>query len=242
MNRLGQNMTTQVIRKEGNTHVVNLSRVGIPLEEAKVASEWIAKAFAQAPAEPALAIFFGPASYEENREMHEAFWASHLGRVAKSGVLLGALNSEGWQGFRCLFPPGQGWQPYSVEYDTGIDNTWERFLELTGKEAYMNRVQEWGRLTGKTHKELDLTVDQFFTTSMIVVNPSNQRQGIGRLLDEAAREIVHSHGTKLFVRIHEHILSFYLKQGYRVLASETFTLGEVKPFLVHFLIHDCLTS
>jgi hypothetical protein len=48
MDRFGQNITTQVIRKEGNTHVVNLSRVGIPLEEAKVASEWIAKAFAQA--------------------------------------------------------------------------------------------------------------------------------------------------------------------------------------------------
>ncbi|SPJ75656.1 uncharacterized protein FTOL_05387 [Fusarium torulosum] len=240
MDSFDDHATPQVIRSEGYIHVLNLSKVGIPLEEAQSASQWIAKAFAQAPAEPALAIFFGTASYEENKEMHEAFWESHLGRVAKSGVLLGALNSEGWQGFRCLFPPGQGWQPYSVEYDTGVDNNWERFLELTGKEAYMNRVQEWSRLTGKTHGELDLTVDQFFTTSMIVVN--NQHQGIGRLLDEAGREIVHSHDAKLFVRIHEHVLSFYLKQGYRVLASETFTLGEVKPFLVHFLIHDCLTT
>lgn len=48
MDRFGQNMTAQVIRDEGNIHVVNLSRLGIPLDEAKVASEWIAKAFAQA--------------------------------------------------------------------------------------------------------------------------------------------------------------------------------------------------
>lgn len=48
MDRLGQNMITKVIRHEGNIHVVDLSSVGIPLEEARIASEWIAKAFAQA--------------------------------------------------------------------------------------------------------------------------------------------------------------------------------------------------
>ncbi|RGP63735.1 hypothetical protein FSPOR_8341 [Fusarium sporotrichioides] len=162
-------VVSQSMHQEGNIDVVNLSGVGIPLEEAQTASKWIARSFAQAPAEPALAIFFGAASYEENRQMHEFFWASHLGRVAKSGILFGARSPEGWHGFRCLFPPGQGWQPYSVDFDNGGDEKWRRFLELTGKEAYMGRVQEWSRLTGKTHRELDLTVERFFTTSMIVV-------------------------------------------------------------------------
>lgn len=85
-----------------------------------------------------MAIFFGTASYEDNVEMHEAFWASHINRAARSGILLGAREQQQgeeeedararddehdidgdaccWRGFRCLFPPGKGWEPYSVNY------------------------------------------------------------------------------------------------------------------------------
>lgn len=59
---------------------------------------------------------FGPASYAENIELHEAFWAAHINRVAKSGILLGARDSSGWRGFRCLFPPGQGSQPFLPDF------------------------------------------------------------------------------------------------------------------------------
>ena len=70
--------------------------------------------------------------------MHEAFWASHINRAARSGILLGAREQQQgeeeedararddehdidgdaccWRGFRCLFPPGKGWEPYSVNY------------------------------------------------------------------------------------------------------------------------------
>lgn len=67
-------------------------------------------------AKPALAIFFGLSSYEDNIEMHEVFWASHLNRVAMSGILLGARENDDWVGFRCFFEPGKGWRPYSTEF------------------------------------------------------------------------------------------------------------------------------
>jgi hypothetical protein len=48
MDSIDEHVTPQFIHNEGDIHVVNLSKVGIPLKEAQIASEWIAKAFAQA--------------------------------------------------------------------------------------------------------------------------------------------------------------------------------------------------
>ncbi|KAF4962848.1 hypothetical protein FSARC_9091 [Fusarium sarcochroum] len=156
-------MIPHSISDEGNIQVVNLSSHGIPLEEARIASKWIAKAFAEAR-KYKLIFISRTKTYSKVLSC-----GTSISDILRSGILLGARSSGAWQGFRCLFPPGQGWQPYSVDYDTGADHDWDRFLELTGKEAYMSRVQEWGRLTGNTHKELGLVVDPFFTTSMIVV-------------------------------------------------------------------------
>jgi hypothetical protein len=48
--------------------------------------------------------------------MHEAFWASHLNRVAQSGILLGAKEGDEWRGFRCFFEPGKGRAPYMTDF------------------------------------------------------------------------------------------------------------------------------
>lgn len=49
------------------------------------------------------------------------------------------------------------------------DEDWTRFLELTGKEQYMARIQEWSKLTSETQNELGLDTSGFFTSSIIVV-------------------------------------------------------------------------
>jgi hypothetical protein len=60
---------------------------------------------------------FGFAPYEENREMHEAFWSAHLNRVALCGHLFGARVDNEWRGFRCLFAPGgKGAQVFDPEF------------------------------------------------------------------------------------------------------------------------------
>lgn len=114
--------------------VVDLSGKGISKDETRKAAKWMAKAFANArmlssifvfeniadricaAATPALTIFFGPDQYEQNVEMHEAFWASHINRVAHSGILLGAKEGDEWRGFRCFFEPGKGRQPYVTDF------------------------------------------------------------------------------------------------------------------------------
>jgi hypothetical protein len=48
MDSFDDHVTPQLIHNEGDIHVANLSKVGIPFKEAQIASEWIAKAFAQA--------------------------------------------------------------------------------------------------------------------------------------------------------------------------------------------------
>jgi hypothetical protein len=74
--------------------IVNLTGKGISKPESRQAAKWIAKAFEYAPAPPALTIFFGAVPYENNVELHETFWASHINRCAHHGILLGAERSE----------------------------------------------------------------------------------------------------------------------------------------------------
>ena len=67
-------------------------------------------------ATPALTVFFGAVPYENNVELHETFWASHLNRVAMSGILLGAREGRKWRGFRAFFEPGKARQPYTSDF------------------------------------------------------------------------------------------------------------------------------
>lgn len=48
--------------------------------------------------------------------MHEKFWASHLNRVALSGILIGARENGQWRGFRAFFPPGTSRLPYLPDF------------------------------------------------------------------------------------------------------------------------------
>ncbi|KAI1847585.1 hypothetical protein JX266_006437 [Neoarthrinium moseri] len=221
--------------------VVDLTGVGLPQEDCRKAAVWMAQAFAQAPATPALTIFFGAAPYEANVEMHERFWASHLNRVAMSGRLIGARARGGgaWRGFRAFFEPGRSRLPYVSDFRLENNDDWDRFLELAGEEQYMSRVREWGKKTGRTNEEIGITPGECYTTSIIVVDPAHQRQGIGHALDEYTQDIVREAHRPLHVRIHEYILPFYIAQGYRVVASPTYSLVGSAPFKVHFLMHDC---
>ena len=65
---------------------------------------------------PALTIFFNRVPYDDDPELHETFWSSHLNRVASAGILLGAKAEGEWTGFRCFFKPGQGRYAYSPDY------------------------------------------------------------------------------------------------------------------------------
>lgn len=136
-------------------------------------------------ATPALTIFFGAAPYEENGEMHERFWASHLNRVAMTGILVGAREQGEWIGFRAFFEPGKSRQPYTSDFVSVSsffeylhlllkqrlqDNEgWDRFLELTNEASYMARIKEWGEKTGQTNVENGLTPAEYYTTSILVV-------------------------------------------------------------------------
>ncbi|KAI1336918.1 hypothetical protein F5Y15DRAFT_190975 [Xylariaceae sp. FL0016] len=225
--------------------IVNLSGTGLPRQEARKAAVWMAKAFARAPATPALTMFFGAAPYEDNVEMHERFWAAHLNRVAMSGILLAARDIGGgvdwgtYHGFRAFFEPGKARSPYSADFRLDDNEDWDRYLELAGQKKYEERLVEWGEKTAKTNEGLDdLNIPGCYTTSIIVVDPEYQRRGIGRALDEHTRKTVRDAGRQLHVRIHEYILPFYLAQGYRVMTSATYTLQGSKPFVVHFLLHE----
>lgn len=70
---------------------------------------------------------------------------------------------------------------------------------------------------------------------MLIDSRDYQRQGIGHALDLETRKAADG---RLFVRIHEYILDFYIAQGYRVIASPTYTLLGSQPFKVHFLLFD----
>ncbi|CAD6584852.1 MAG: hypothetical protein TREMPRED_003983 [Tremellales sp. Tagirdzhanova-0007] len=222
------------------TEVVNLTGIGLDRETTRSVAAWMAKAFEDAPATPALTIFFGAAPYHGNEEMHESFWSSHLNRVAFSGILLGAKSDGQWRGFRCFFEPGQGRSPYSPAFRLNDEQhgneDWDRFLALAGEDAYATRVKQWAEVTSATNEELALHVGECFTTSIIVTDPAFQRRGIGHALDRATQEVAKEAGRPLHVRIHEHVLPFYLAQEYHVLASPTYILGRSDPFKVHFLM------
>ncbi|KAI0138248.1 hypothetical protein BJ166DRAFT_544594 [Pestalotiopsis sp. NC0098] len=218
--------------------IVNLSETGLPREECQKAATWMAQAFAGAPATPALTIFFGAAPYESNAEMHESFWSSHLNRVAKSGLLIGARENGEWLGFRAFFEPGKSRLPYVTDFRLDDNEDWDRFLELAGETKYTDRVRQWGEVTSHTTKEVGLIPGDYYTTSIIVVNPAHQRKGIGRALDNYTQKIAREAKKPLHVRIHEYILPFYLAQGYAVVATPTYSLAGSESFKVHFLMHD----
>ncbi|CAI6333322.1 unnamed protein product [Periconia digitata] len=223
-----------------NYEIVNLTGTGLSTEECRNAATWMAKAFAMAPATPALTIFFGAAPYEDNVKMHEKFWSSHLNRVAMSGILIGAKEDGIWRGFRAFFEPGKSRMPYITDFRVDDNEDWDMFLELAGEEQYMNRIRRWGEVTSETNAEISVTPSECYTTSIIVVDPEHQRKGLGHALDEHTRKISREAGRSLFVRIHEYILPFYVAQGYQLLATETYSLLGSAPFKVHFLIYGGL--
>ncbi|KAH6647110.1 hypothetical protein BKA67DRAFT_426490 [Truncatella angustata] len=170
--------------------------------------------------------------------MHERFWSSHLNRVAMSGKLIGVREDGEWRGFRAFFEPGKSRLPYVSDFRLDDNDDWDRFLELSGEEQYMARIKEWGEKTNRTNEELGLTPSEYYTTSIIAVDPAHQRKGIGSVLDDFTRKIAREAGRPLHVRIHEYILPFYLAQGYRLIATPTYTLVGSAPFKVHFLMYD----
>ncbi|KAK9786251.1 hypothetical protein SCARD494_11376 [Seiridium cardinale] len=215
--------------------IIDLTGVGLPRQDCQKAAVWMAKAFAQAPATPALTIFFGDASYESNVEMHETFWSSHLNQITMSGMLIGAREDGEWRGFRAFFEPGKSRLPYVTGYKRLAKNEdWDRFLELAGQVEYISRLQEWGEKSSSNNKEFGLTPSEYYTTSVMVVDPAHQRKGIGHLLDEYTRKVVREAKRLLHVRTHENILPFYVAQGYRLIASPIYTLAGSDPFNVHF--------
>ncbi|PVI02762.1 hypothetical protein DM02DRAFT_653250 [Periconia macrospinosa] len=222
--------------------IVNLTGVGLSRDKSRQAAAWMAKAFALAPATPALTIFFGAAPYEANVEMHEKFWSSHLNRVAMSGILIGARENGEWCGFRAFFEPGKSRMPYETTYRLDDNEDWDSFLKLTGEDKYVSRIKEWGNVTLHTNDEIGIIPSECYTTSIIVVEPNHQRKGIGHALDEYTRKIIREAGRSLHVRIHEYILPFYMAQGYQLLATPTYSLLGSAPFKVHFLMHDGLDT
>ncbi|KAF3014225.1 hypothetical protein E8E14_008553 [Neopestalotiopsis sp. 37M] len=197
--------------------IVNLSDTGLSQGECRKAASWMAQAFARAPATPALTIFFGAAPYESNIEMHEKFWSSHLNRVAKSGFLIGARENGEWLGFRAFFEPGKSRLPYVTDY------------------VGLVLVMEWGEKTSRTNEEVGLTPGDCYTTSIIVVNPARQRQGIGRALDNYTQTVAREAKRSLHSALN-YIVANHPENPAPVLVGHSLGGGALQFMLAHRLL------